>query len=191
MKNTIIHWLVRGIVVAAVLCPGIIAFVLTDRAADARGMPPPGVAPLPNGPFLGVMIGGLALATIVASLAELWYASMCKGLPPSPGRRSFVWLLVWFITLFLWGTVGSQNHHTPDGGLARNGLTWWTNGGILGYLTVTSHQPAPGAEWSHELSIHPWALIGTVALSLAAVVVVVLIARWRRIGSQGPLAGAA
>jgi hypothetical protein len=189
VKNTIIHWLVRAIVVAAVLCPGIIAFVFTDRAGHARGMPPPGVAPPPNGPFLGVMIGGLALAAIVASLAEIWYASSCKGLPPSPGRRTFVWLLVLFMTMFLWGTVGMQITHTPDGELARNGLTWWTNGGILGYLTVTSHQPAPGAEWSHELSIHPWPLTGTVALSLASVVVAVLIARWRRIGNQGALAG--
>ena len=148
-------------------------------------------APLPNGPFLGVMIGGLALAAIVASLAEIWYASMCKGLPPSPGRRSFVWLLVLFITMFLWGTVGGQNTHTPNGDLARNGLTWWTNAGILGYLTVTSHQPAPGAKWSHELSIHAWPLTGTVALSLAAVVLAVLIAGWRRIGNQGALAEAA
>jgi hypothetical protein len=187
MKNTIFHWLVRAIVVAAVLTPGIIIFVFSDRAAHARGMPPPGVAPRPMAAFVGVMIGGLALATIVASLAELWYASMCKGLPPSPGRRSFVWLLVWFVTLILWGSVWGQNHHTPDGELANDGSTWWTDGGILGYLSVTSHQAAPGAEWSHELSIHPWPLIGTVALSLAVVVVAVLIAGWRRIGNQGAL----
>jgi hypothetical protein len=183
-------WLLPVMVVAAVC--GIVGFLFFEPfsgRAHARGMPPPDSAPLPKAPFLGVMIGGLALATILASVAAS-FASKSEGLPPSLRRTSLVWFLVWFITLFLWGSVGGQNHHTPDGELARNGLTWWTNGGILGYLTVTSHQPAPGAEWSHELSINPWPLIGTVALSLVVVVVAVFMARRRKITNQGALAGA-
>jgi hypothetical protein len=164
-------------VVAVVVC-GMIGFWWTRPST------------FPAGPFLWVQIGGLGLATLFASVAALAVRSKGETLRPSRGRRLLVWLAVWGITLFLWGSVGGQNHHTPDGQFA-DGLTWYIDGGILHYLTVTSHQLAVGAEWSHELSIHPWPLTGTVALSLAVVVVGVLIARPRKTGNHGALAGAA
>jgi phosphatidylglycerophosphate synthase len=165
-------------VVAVVVC-GMIGFWWTRSST------------FPAGPFLWVQLGALGLATLFASVAALSVRSKGETLRPSRGRRLLVWLAIWGITLFLWGSVGGRNHHTPNGELAKDGLTWWTDGGILGYLTVTSRQPGPGAEWSHELSIHPWPLTGTVALSLAVVVVAVLKARRRKISNQGALAGAA
>jgi hypothetical protein len=152
------------LVVAVVVC-GVISFLFL--------WPEPST--LPADPVLAVVIGGFALATIAASVAVLLVALKREGRRHSRGRKVFVWVIVWLITAFLWASASAESGPAPEGG-----MTAYTQGGILHYLTVTSGRSDVGAAWSHDVAIHLWPLAGTVALNVAVMVVVVYIARgWR------------
>jgi len=136
----------------------------------------------PSAPFVGVLIAGLALASVVASVAVLALPPKREGQPPSRARKALVWFLMWGVTFLLWGSSSGHGGPIPGGG-----TTGYTHGGILHYLTVTSHQPGVGSEWSHDFSLHVWPLVGTVALSAAALIVgAVAVRRWR-ISAESPV----
>jgi len=129
----------------------------------------------PSTPFVGVLIAGFALASVVASVALLTLPPKREDQPPTRARKTLVWCLVWGVTFLLWGSSSGHGGPIPGGG-----ITGYTHSGILHYLTVTSHQPGVGSEWSHDFSLHVWPLVGTVALSAAALIVgAIAVRRWR------------
>jgi hypothetical protein len=119
-----------------------------------------------------VVIGGLALAVVAATLAVLLVLPKREQQRSNRGRRAFVWLLVWLITAFLWASTRAESEPAAQGAMAAN--TW---GGILRYLTVTSARPDVGVAWSHSVAIHLWPLLATAALNVAVILVVVYVAR--------------
>jgi hypothetical protein len=130
----------------------------------------------PSAPFVGVLIVGLALASVVASVAVFVLPSKGEGQPHSRGRKELVWILVWVVIFLLWGSSSGHGGPNPAGG-----ITGYTHAGLFHYLTVSSHQPRVGSEWSHGFSPHIWPLVGTVALSAVALIVgAVATRKWRK-----------
>jgi hypothetical protein len=58
----------------------------------------------PSALFVGVLIAGLALASVVANVAVLALHPEREGQPPSRARKAFVWSLVWGVSFVLWGS---------------------------------------------------------------------------------------
>ena len=133
----------------------------------------------PSAPFVGVLIAGLVLASVVVSVTVLAIPPKREGQPPSLARKRLVWFLMWGVTFLLWGS--SSGHGGPNPG---GGTTGYTHGGILHYLTVTSHQPGVGSKWSHDFSLHVWPLVGTVALNAVALIVGAVAVRKGRITAE-------
>lgn len=136
----------------------------------------------PSAPFISVLLVSFVLANVVASIAVLALPPKLEGQPPSRALKAMVWLVVCGIVLLLWGSSSGHGGPRPGGG-----ITGYTHGGILHYLTVTSHQQDVGSAWSHDVSLHALPLVGTVALSVAALIVGAVIVRRRQVfASEGP-----
>ena len=134
----------------------------------------------PSAPFIGVLLVSFVLASVVASVAVFALPSKREAQPPSSPRKVLVWLLVCGVVFLLWGSA--SGHGGPREG---GGITGYTHGGILYYLTVTSHQQDAGSGWSHDVSLHAWPLVGTVALSGAALIVGAVVVRRQRTFTSG------
>jgi hypothetical protein len=128
----------------------------------------------PSAPFVGILLVSFALASALAGVAVLALPKR-DGQQPSRARKTLVWLGVCGGVFLLWGSSSGHGGPLPGGG-----ITGYTHGGILHYITVTSHQPGSGSAWSHDISLHTWPLVGTVALSAAALIGGALVVRrWR------------
>lgn len=122
-----------------------------------------------------LLIGGLVFAGLVATLAVGVFVPKGDGGKRGRGKKVMVWFLVGASTFFLWGSSSGEGGPVPGGG-----TTGYTYCGILHYMTVSSRQAGRGAPWMHDLHLHPWPLVGTVAPTEAACIVIAVVTRWSR-----------
>ena len=129
----------------------------------------------PASPLVVLLISGLALACLFATLAARHLMQRTEGQTLGQTHKAFVWLGVAVVTFLLWGSSTGHGGPLPAGGMTGN-----TYAGILNYMTITSQQPASGMAWSHNLTIHFYPLLATIFLTLAMWIVITRISSRRR-----------
>lgn len=127
----------------------------------------------PSAPFVGIATLGVVAACLIVVGAMLSCRGKSKWKQINSRHNSVVVLFLMAITLLLWGS--STGHGGPH---SDGGMIGYTYGGLLHYVSAVSYQPRAGAQWSHDLSVRPLALLGTLALNAAAVIVAVLSRQW-------------
>jgi len=127
----------------------------------------------PSAPFVGIATLGVVAAcvVVVAVLMSCRERRLFKRI--NSRHKSIVVLLVAVITFVLWGT--STGHGGPH---SDGGMVGYTQGGMLHYVSAISYQARAGAPWTHDCSVRPLALLGTIGLSAAAVIAAVVGTRW-------------
>lgn len=127
----------------------------------------------PSTPFLGIAASGLVAVCVVTIPVLLSRQGRSSGKHFGSRHKNVVFFLLAAVTFTLWGS--STGHGGPH---ADGGTVAYTHGGMLRYVSATSYQPHAGASWSHELSVRPPALVGTIALNAVAVMVALFGSRW-------------
>ena len=129
----------------------------------------------PASPLVVLLIGGLALAFLFATLTVRHLIRRYKGQELGHNHKAVVWLGVAVVTFLLWGSSTGHGGPLPGGGMAGH-----TYAGILNYITITSQQPVSGMAWSHNLTVHFYPLLATICLTLAIWFVITRIYGGRR-----------
>ncbi|HUF63747.1 MAG TPA: MgtC/SapB family protein [Verrucomicrobiales bacterium] len=128
----------------------------------------------PSTPFIGIATAGLAATCLIVIMAVAALAKRGKWRQLNCRQKSVVVILLSGASFLLWGSSAGQGGPKPGGGTVG-----YTHGGILHYVSVTSSQPHARAPWSHDLSVRPLPLLGTLALSAAALIGAVFGVPWR------------
>ncbi|MEM8532221.1 MAG: hypothetical protein AAGF95_15355 [Chloroflexota bacterium] len=129
----------------------------------------------PASPLVILLISGLALACLFATLAVRHLMQQTEGQTIGQTHKVFVGLGVAVVTFLLWGSSTGHGGPLPAGGMTGN-----TYGGILNYITITSQQPVSGMAWSHNLTVHFYPLLATICLTLGMWIVIARIYGGRR-----------
>ena len=127
----------------------------------------------PSAPFVVVASLGAVAACLVVVGTMLSCRGKNKWKQINSRHNSVAVLLLMAITFVLWGSSTGRGGPHTDGGTIG-----YTYGGLLHYVSATSYQPQAGAAWSHQLSVRPLALLGTIGLNAAAVIVAFVGCRW-------------
>jgi hypothetical protein len=127
----------------------------------------------PSAPFVGIATLGMVGAGLAVAIMLLSCHGKNKWKQINSRYNSVVVLLLMATTFLLWGS--STGHGGPH---SNGGMIGYTHGGLLHYVSAVSHQPRAGVPWSHDLSVRPLALLGTLALNAAAVIVAVFGGQW-------------
>jgi hypothetical protein len=127
----------------------------------------------PSAPFVGIATFGLVAASLVmvVLLFSRKRSSTWKNLS---ARHEIIVVLLLAVTFVLWGTSTGHGKPHTDGGMIG-----YTHGGMLHYVSASSYQQRAGAPWAHDISLRPLALLSTIALNAAAVIVALLAIQWR------------
>ncbi len=127
----------------------------------------------PSAPFIGIAILGIVAGCLVVATVLISHRGKCIRRQINSGYKSVVVLLVAAMTFALWGSsTGHGGPHT-DGGMIG-----YTYGGVLHYVTAISHQSSAGMPWSHDWSVEPLALLGTIGLNAVTVIAGLLGSWW-------------
>ncbi len=125
----------------------------------------------PSTPFVEIATFGLVIDCSVAVLLLRQRRSTWKQ--STTRHKSVIILLLAAVTFVLWGS--STGHGGPH---ADGGMVGYTHGGMLHYVSAISYQPRAGGPWSHDFSVRPLALLGTIGLNAVAVIVALVGCRW-------------